>query len=287
MEVIRIPRIAQDTCWKHHMKGRSIGFVPTMGALHEGHLSLIRRSKSENDITVASIFVNPLQFGPAEDFGRYPRPVEEDIRRLREEEIDLLLLPDPAAMYPEEFVTRISVGSLGEKLCGAFRPGHFDGVATVVCKLFAIVRPTRAYFGQKDFQQTVIIRRVNRDLNLTVDVVVCPTIREADGLAMSSRNAYLDPAGRAAAAALIAALSRAAETISRGERNAETARSLLRGRLEEERLIRSIEYASVYDPETLEEVGQIKGDVLLAVAVRIGDTRLIDNVVARPSRQNG
>ena len=278
MEILRIPRIAQDSCKKYLLRGRSLGFVPTMGALHAGHLSLIKRAKTENDITVASIFINPLQFGPAEDLDKYPRDLEEDIRKLREEDIDVLFLPDNNLMYPRSSSTHIVVDSLSQKLCGKFRPGHFSGVATVVAKLFNIINPTRAYFGQKDFQQTVIINRMAKDLNSDVDIVVCPTIRGADGLALSSRNTYLDKEQHTAACALYRCLSKASEAVKSGITSGEKIRELMREVLSTEPLISQIDYASVYGPETLEEVDEIKNEALFAVAVRIGDTRLIDNI---------
>ncbi|HYQ48231.1 MAG TPA: pantoate--beta-alanine ligase, partial [Thermodesulfovibrionales bacterium] len=191
MEIIRIPRIMQDTSRGHLLHSRTLGFIPTMGALHEGHMSLMRMSKEENSITAVSIFVNPAQFGPAEDFASYPRRMEEDIAKLREADIDILFVPDTSAIYPEGFATVVEVKGLSEKMCGRFRPGHFRGVTTVVAKLLMIVNPSRVYFGYKDFQQTVVIKRMAKDLNLHAEIVVCPTIREHDGLAMSSRNAYL------------------------------------------------------------------------------------------------
>jgi pantoate--beta-alanine ligase len=278
MEILRVPRIAQDSCKRHLLRGRSLGFVPTMGALHAGHLSLIKRAKTENDITVASIFINPLQFGPAEDLDKYPRDIEEDIRRLREGDIDILFLPDNNLMYPQGFSTHIEVGPLSERLCGKFRPGHFSGVATVVAKLFNIINPTRAYFGQKDFQQTVIINRMAKDLNFDVDIVVCPTMRETDGLAMSSRNTYLDKEQHTAACALYRCLSKASEAVKSGMTSGMKIRELMREVLSAEPLISQIDYASVYAPETLEEVDEIKSEALFAVAVRIGNTRLIDNI---------
>ena len=279
MEILRVPRITQDSCKKHLLRGRSLGFVPTMGALHDGHISLVRRAKMENDVVVVSIFLNPLQFGPAEDLDKYPRDIEEDIRKLREEEIDILFLPDNSLMYPQGFSTHIEVGGLSEKLCGKSRPGHFRGVATVVAKLFNIVSPTRAYFGQKDFQQTVIIKRMARDLNFDADIIVCPIIREQDGLAMSSRNAYLDKEQRIAVSALYRCLNRASASVKSGATSGEQIRTLMRDSLSAVPLISEIDYASVYDPETLEEVDEIKKEALLAVAVRIGSTRLIDNIL--------
>lgn len=278
MEILRIPRIAQDTCKKHLLRGRSLGFVPTMGALHDGHISLIKRAKMENDVVIASIFVNPLQFGPSEDLDKYPRDIDEDVRKLRETEIDILFLPDNNLMCPQGFSTHIEVDALSERLCGKFRPGHFRGVATIVAKLFNIINPTRAYFGQKDFQQTVIIKRMARDLNFDADIVVCPTIREHDGLAMSSRNVYLDSEQRKAACVLYRCLNEASESVRSGMTSGKKISELMRAPLSAEPLISQIDYASAYDPETLEEVDEIKGDVLFAVAVRIGNTRLIDNI---------
>ena len=269
----------QDTCRKHLQKGRTIGLVPTMGALHEGHLSLIRRSRSENDVTAVSIFVNPAQFGPSEDLSRYPRDIEGDTKKIGELEADVLFLPDDRAMYPAGFCTFLDVEKISEKLCGAFRPGHFRGVATVVSKLFNITLPTRAYFGQKDFQQTVVIRRLAKDLNFGTEVVVCPTIREHDGLAMSSRNAYLTAEQRKAATALFRCLTAASQEMLSGTRTAETVREMMQDILAAEPLIAPVEYAGVYDPQTLDPAAEIKGEVLLAVAVRLGNARLIDNML--------
>jgi pantoate--beta-alanine ligase len=279
MELIRIPRIMQDTCRKHLQKGRSIGFVPTMGALHEGHLSLIKRSRTENDVTAVSIFVNPIQFGPAEDLGKYPRDIEGDSGKIRELEADILFLPDDRVMYPPAFSTFVEVGKISEKLCGAFRPGHFRGVATVVSKLLNIVRPSRAYFGQKDFQQTVVIKKLVKDLNVDAEIVVCPTIRERDGLAMSSRNAYLDGKQRDAATALFRCLTAASQAILSGAQSPASVRKMMHTMLSEEPLVTAIEYADLYDPETLDAMQEIKGEVLLAVAARLGETRLIDNML--------
>lgn len=279
MEIIRIPRIAQDTCKRHLLKGRTIGFVPTMGAIHEGHLSLIKRARAENDITVASIFVNPIQFGPSEDLEKYPGDIVNDIKELRHKEIDILFLPDKTLMYPEGFLTYINVDIISEKLCGRFRPEHFKGVATVVAKLFNIVNPTRAYFGQKDFQQTVIIKRMIKDLNFDLDIIVCPTIREYDGLAISSRNLYLDEKQRKAASVIYRCLSKASDSIKSGMIKTELIKELMIRTISEEASTAEIDYASVYDPETLDEINDIKGDVLIAVAVRLGNTRLIDNIL--------
>ncbi len=279
MEIIRIPRIMQDTSQGHLLRSRTIGFVPTMGALHEGHLSLIRMSREENNVTVVSIFVNPTQFGPSEDFTNYPRPLEADIERLRAEAVDILFLPDDTLMYPAGFSTEIEVKGLSDRMCGHFRPGHFKGVATIVAKLFSLVRPTRAYFGQKDFQQTVIIKRMARDLNYDTEIVVCPTIREQDGLALSSRNAYLGDEERLAATVLYLCLSEAAEAIRAGARSGELIRNKMKDVLARETKITGIDYVSVYHPDTLDEIEDLQGDLLLAAAVRISGTRLIDNML--------
>ncbi|MEJ2696041.1 MAG: pantoate--beta-alanine ligase [Candidatus Sulfobium sp.] len=283
MEIIRIPRIAQETCRKHLLKGRSIGFVPTMGALHEGHMSLVRRAKTENDITVVSIFVNPIQFGPAEDLHEYPRNTEEDIKKLREAEVDTAFVPDSSLMYPPHFSTCVEVEGTSRRLCGGQRPGHFRGVSTVVAKLLNIANPARVYFGQKDFQQTVIIGRMVKDLNFDVEVVVCPTVREHDGLAMSSRNLYLDDERRKAAAVLYRSLTAASDSINAGQRSAKEIRGLMERILSGEPLVTQIDYASLYDPATLEETDEVKDEVLLAVAARLGEVRLIDNVIVNVS----
>jgi len=272
----------QDTSRGHLLHGRTIGFVPTMGALHEGHLSLMRMSKEENTITAVSIFVNPTQFGPSEDFASYPRKLEEDVEKLRKADIDILFLPDTSLIYPEGFATVVEVQGLSEKMCGHYRPGHFRGVTTIVAKLLPILRPTRAYFGQKDFQQTVIIKRMARDLNLDAEIVVCPTIREHDGLAMSSRNAYLGKEQRAAATVLYRSLCRASDAIKAGMHSGAGVRSILQRELSEVPLITGIDYASVFVPDTLDEADEITAEVLLAVAARMGSTRLIDNMLVVP-----
>lgn len=286
METIKIPRIMKETSKRHLHSGKTIGFVPTMGALHEGHLSLVKRAKSENDITVVSIFVNPTQFGPNEDFDKYPRDMEGDMEKLKKEGVDILFMPDTDAMYHKGFSTYITVKDLSDKLCGAFRPGHFTGVATVVCKLFNIVIPTRAYFGQKDFQQTVVIRRMIEDLNMDTEMVICPTIREDDGLAMSSRNAYLGDEERRAAAVIYKTLLSASQMIKSGDSrkegesiSPEDTKKHMHDMLKSEPLISEIQYAGVYDSETLDELNEFKKQNLLAIAVKIGNTRLIDNML--------
>lgn len=279
MEIIRIPGILTETSKRYIYKGRSIGFVPTMGGLHDGHISLIKRAKDENDIVVVSIFINPIQFGPKEDFDRYPRNFESDIEKLRKEDIDILFMPDVKAMYPEGFSTYIEVKGISDKLCGKFRPGHFVGVATIVCKLFNIVMPTRAYFGQKDYQQTLVIKRMVKDLNISVDIIVCPTIREYDGIAMSTRNCYLNPDERKAASIIYKTLVSSSKLIKSGGISPSDVNKYMVDILSKEPLITEIQYAGIYDTETLDPVNEYKKINLLAIALKIGDTRLIDNIL--------
>lgn len=284
MEIIRIPRIMQDTSKGHAMRSRTIGFVPTMGALHEGHLSLVRMARQENDVTVVSIYVNPMQFGPSEDFSRYPRDLEGDAEKLKREGADILFVPDNSLMFPDNFSAHIEVKGLSERLCGQFRPGHFSGVATVVTKLFNIINPQRAYFGQKDYQQGLIIKRLVNDLNMNIEVIACPTVREADGLAMSSRNLYLSPEERNAAQVIYKALSETSKAIKSGIIEAGELKKNMRGILNSQPLVKEIQYCSLYNPETLEELGKIGREALIAVALRIGNTRLIDSMVVTISR---
>lgn len=248
-----------------------------MGALHNGHMSLIKRARAENDVTVVSIFINPLQFGPSEDLDKYPREIETDVTKLRNEEIDILFLPDNSHMYGDNFLTSVNVDSLSEKLCGLHRPMHFRGVATVVAKLFNIVCPSRAYFGQKDFQQAVVIKKMGHDLNSAVDVIICPTVRESDGLAMSSRNMYLDEHQRKAATVIFRCLSEASNAIISGIADAGQIKKIMHGILSGEPKVTRIDYAALYDPVSLDEIQDIGREVLIAVAVRLGDIRLIDN----------
>jgi pantoate--beta-alanine ligase len=279
MEIIRIPTIMRQTSEEHLKKGKTIGFVPTMGALHEGHLSLVGRAKQENDITTVSIFVNPIQFGPSEDFERYPRDREGDLEKLQKEKTDVTFIPEISSMYPERFLTHIEVNEISGRLCGAFRPNHFRGVATVVIKLLNIVKPTRVYFGQKDFQQSVIIKQLVRDLNIGVDVVVCPTVREQDGLAMSSRNAYLSEEQRKAATVIYGCLKEASDLVRSGIMDGIFIKGFMQERILNVPGISSVDYAGVYNPETMVEMSEINGDILLAIALKIGNTRLIDNVL--------
>lgn len=260
-----------------------LGFVPTMGFLHEGHLSLVRRARAEQGAVAASIFVNPTQFAPTDDLSRYPRDLEGDLAKLRDAGADLVFTPGPAEMYPQGFDTRIQVGGVTDMLEGAVRPGHFDGVATVVAKLFNIVQPTAAYFGQKDAQQAVVIRKLVRDLDLPVEIIVADTVREPDGLAMSSRNSYLAASERAAAPVLWRALSAAAAAWSAGERDGDRLRAAMRSVLDAEPMART-DYVSVADPETLQELSSVgEAGALASLAVRIGQTRLIDNLRLGPA----
>ncbi|HEY3949375.1 pantoate--beta-alanine ligase [Phenylobacterium sp.] len=251
-----------------------LGLVPTMGFLHAGHLSLVARARAENPTVAATIFVNPTQFGPNEDLARYPRDMPRDLALLEAAGCDLVFAPEPADIYPAGFDTVVEVRGVTEGLEGAVRPGHFAGVATVVAKLFNIVQPTRAYFGQKDAQQSVVIRKMVRDLNLPVEVVVAPTVREVDGLAMSSRNSYLTPEQRAEAPALFRALSAAKAAYDAGERDAEALRAAMRSELDGF----AVDYVSVADAETLRELNRIDGPALASLAARLGTTRLIDNL---------
>lgn len=261
--------------WKR--EGKRIGLVPTMGYLHEGHLSLVRESKERTDVTVVSIFVNPTQFGPNEDFKKYPRDLKKDSAYLEKAGVDCLFHPDAAEIYPPGYRTFVEVQGLQDRLCGKSRPGHFRGVATVVLKLFDIVAPDAAFFGAKDAQQVLILRRMAADLDLDVEVVTCPLVREPDGLALSSRNAYLSADERKAALSLSIGLRWAERAVAAGERDAAKVIAGILAVLEAEPLAR-VDYVEAVDPETLEPVAEIRGDVLVVLAVFIGRTRLIDNV---------
>jgi pantoate--beta-alanine ligase len=253
------------------VEGKSIGLVPTMGALHAGHLSLVDAARRENDVVVVSIFVNPIQFGPGEDLTSYPRDFERDGALLEEAEVAAVYRPTVEAMYPSGATTRVRVGDVSEPLEGKARPGHFEGVATVVTKLFAAVEPDRAYFGQKDAQQVAVVKRLTADLDLGVDIRVRPIVREPDGLALSSRNVYLNPDERRAATALSAALRDAAIAYAAGEHDPDRLRQALRRRLEAESLVK-VDYAELVDPATFRSPG-----TLAVLAARVGRTRLIDN----------
>lgn len=256
-----------------------VGFVPTMGFLHAGHLSLVQQAKAENGVAIASIFVNPTQFGPNEDFASYPRDTPRDLALLEAAGCDLVWMPSVEEIYPAGFSSYVEVEGVTAPLEGARRPGHFRGVATVVTKLFNVVQPTKAYFGQKDAQQTVVIRQFVRDLAMPVEVVIAPTIREADGLAMSSRNSYLNAEQRAAAPVLYRALTAAQTAYAAGQTDAEAIRQLMLETLAQESLAQ-VDYVSIADPRSLQELTTIdQQGALVSLAVRIGKTRLIDNLV--------
>jgi len=258
---------------------RPLGLAPTMGALHEGHLALVRQGRQENQRLAVSIFVNPTQFSPTEDLSRYPRDLERDLALLRQEGVDLVYAPSPKEIYPAGFDTWVDPGALADRLEGAARPGHFRGVATVVTKLFNLVRPDRAYFGQKDGQQVLVIQQLVRDLNIEVEVVVVPTVREPDGLALSSRNSFLTPEQRKAAPVIYRALRRAQELRRQGVAGGEDLRAAVRRVLEKEPLLEQVEYVSLADCYTLGELDVLAGRAMLSVAARLGQTRLIDNLI--------
>ena len=260
------------------LAGKKIACVPTMGFLHEGHLSLVREGKRRGDVVVVTIFVNPMQFNQASDFDKYPRNVEQDQRMLEEIGTDVLFYPTAPEMYPENFQTAVEVDKVSKPLCGAFRPGHFRGVTTVVAKLFNIVKPHFALFGEKDFQQCVVIQRMVKDLNFDVEIIPMPTIRETDGIAMSSRNARLNESERQTSLCISRALNSAQEMVTRGERNTEAVLQMVQDTLSKDGGVR-LEYASLCHPETLEEASRVSGPTLLAIAVWVGDVRLIDNCV--------
>lgn len=279
--VIHDPKSLYREVAELRRQGNKVGLVPTMGALHQGHLSLVEAAFEECDICVTTIFVNPSQFGPSEDLDKYPRTLDADLDALGSLGVQIAFVPEADAVYGPKHATWIEVGSVAEPLEGKCRPGHFRGVATIVLKLFNMAGANVAYFGQKDYQQAQVIRRMVEDLNVPVDIRVCPIVREPDGLAMSSRNAYLDADERQRAVSLSKSLRRAEELIAGGETNTRRIRSAV-----EEILLQDgkgdIEYVALADPETLEPVESISGEIVIALAVRIGKTRLIDNCLARP-----
>jgi pantoate--beta-alanine ligase len=258
--------------------GKKIGFVPTMGALHIGHISLIEAAKKKCDFVVVSIFVNPTQFGPKEDFKKYPRPIKADLKMCRKAGVDVVFAPTPDEMYPAENLTLVEVEKISELLCGKFRPGHFRGVATVCAKLFNIVTPDVAYFGQKDAQQAIVIKRMVADLNMPLKIVICPTVREANGLAMSSRNQYLTPQQKKDAAYIYKSLQKCRRMIKQGVRDTKKITVEMRKILKQIPSAK-IQYVSIVDVETLQNIDKVAGKVLVAVAVKIGPTRLIDNIL--------
>lgn len=271
----------QATCRELRRSGKSIGFIPTMGALHAGHLSLVRSARSRNDLVVVSIFVNPLQFGPTEDFSNYPRALESDSKMLTSENVDLLFAPSIHEMYPKGAATIVRVEGLSEKLDGRSRPGHFQGVTTVVNKLFEIVRPDRAYFGQKDAAQVAVLKKMVHDLNIDTELIVCPIVREPDGLAMSSRNAYLTPEQRRQALVLHRSLMRVQLMEDRGEFSALKLADAAKEVILEEPGAR-LDYFEIVDADSLDPLVDVSGGALVAVAAWVGTTRLIDNIMLHP-----
>lgn len=261
-----------------HRSGKSVGFVPTMGALHQGHLSLARTARSQSDVVVVSIFVNPKQFGPQEDFSKYPRTFEQDSALLQAEKVDYIFSPSVEEMYPQDATSWVKVEEISDRLDGRSRPGHFHGVTTVVSKLFNIIQPDLAFFGQKDAAQVAIIRKMVRDLNFDVRIVVCPIVREQDGLAMSSRNAYLSPEQRKQAIILYRSLMRVQTLADQGESNAEKLIAAGKQVIAEEPAAR-LDYFEIVNPDTLESVSNISRGALVAVAAHVGTTRLIDNIL--------
>ena len=263
---------------EHKRGGKTVGFVPTMGYLHRGHVSLIEASVEENNYTIVSIFVNPTQFGPNEDLDKYPRDITKDTETTKNAGVDVLFVPLVNEIYPKDYSTFVNVEEISDYLCGSTRLNHFKGVATVVTKLFNICNPTKAYFGQKDYQQAVVIKRMVRDLNMDLSVVVCPIVREADGLAMSSRNVYLSHEERAQSLSINISLKMASKLVDLGERNTVNLIEKVTSILEESDLI-SVEYVEVVDVKSLHRVNKIESTAVLAIAVKIGRTRLIDNII--------
>ena len=258
--------------------GKTIGFVPTMGYLHEGHISLIRCAKKENDIVIVSIFVNPLQFGKNEDLDKYPRDIKRDLTICNNEGVNIVFNPSYEEMYPEDYKTYVVVEDITEGLCGAYRPGHFKGVTTVVTKLFNIVKPDRAYFGKKDYQQYIVIKQMVKDLNMDIEVIGCPIVREHDGLAMSSRNKYLSPEERKSAVSLSKALFHAKNLFEKGETNPLTIKKEIEKNILSYPKVKKIQYIEIIDSKTLKPVSKLKKGDIIALAVFVGDTRLIDNI---------
>jgi len=280
MKIITTVKEMQTEAEKLRQRGKVIGLVPTMGYLHEGHLSLIRIARKKADVVVISIFVNPTQFGPNEDLGKYPRDIKRDEKLASETGVDIIFCPSNEEMYPERYLTYVTVEKITETLCGTSRPGHFRGVTTICAKLFNIVKPHFAVFGEKDYQQAVIIKHMIRDLNLDMELITGPIVREADGLAMSSRNAYLSPAERQDALVLNRSLKFAEEMIRNGEKRTEVIIKAVKKMIEEKKSTR-VDYVSVVDPDTLASLEKIEDKALIALAVFVGDTRLIDNRIVK------
>jgi len=277
MKIVRTIDSMKREIYIYKNQGLTIGFVPTMGYLHEGHISLMKKAKEENNIVVTSIFVNPIQFGPNEDYNKYPRDFERDEKLARSVGVDVIFYPNVEEMYPSDFKTKVIVQKITNIMCGKSRPGHFDGVATVVLKLFNIIKPDRAYFGEKDAQQLAVIKQMIKDLNLDVEIIGMPIVRESDGLAMSSRNSYLNEEERKSATVLYKSLILAKEMINNGERKADIIKQEMQNLILKEKYAK-IDYIEIVDKNTFEPIDQIKGNILIALAVYIGSTRLIDNI---------
>jgi pantoate--beta-alanine ligase len=280
MEIIVQTKEMQQRAEQQRRQGMTIAFVPTMGFLHEGHLSLMREGRKRGDCLVTSIFVNPTQFGPTEDFAQYPRDMRRDLQLIQGVGVDICFTPTVAEIYPDGFQTYVEVERVTQNLCGASRPGHFRGVTTVVAKLFNIVKPHLALFGQKDYQQVVAIKQMVKDLNMDVEVIGMPTIRESDGLAMSSRNSYLLPKKRKEAARLYRSLIKGKELFVLGERSSATILQEVKKIIEEDKTA-VIDYVKICDAHTLEDIDEIKGEAIIALAVKMGKTRLIDNITLK------
>lgn len=280
MEVVKTIAELRVKLEYHRRDGKSIGLVPTMGYFHEGHLSLMRRARGECDVVVVSLYVNPIQFGPKEDFKEYPRDFNKDRKLAEEEGVDFLFAPSDQEMYPNQQLAFVEVAKITEGLCGAHRPGHFKGVATVCAKLFNIVEPNKAYFGQKDAQQALVVKRMVEDLNFNLEIVIYPMVREEDGLAMSSRNTYLPPKEREQALVLYRSLKLAEDLVRRGERSSKLVKDKMRKIIGKESEVQ-LEYLSICNGKTLEEVDSLEGETLIALAARVGSTRLIDNIVVK------
>jgi len=280
MEIIATVKEMQRRSEQLRREGKKIAFVPTMGYLHKGHLSLMHEGRKRGDVLVISIFVNPTQFGPGEDYDQYPRDMKRDLALVQGVGVDICFTPPAQEMYPDRFQTAVEVEQVTRNLCGISRPGHFRGVTTVVAKLFNIVKPHLAFFGQKDYQQLIAIKRMAEDLNMDIEVIGTPTVRENDGLAMSSRNTYLNPQQRKEATSLSRALRKGEELFRQGERSAAVILNHVRGIIEEGKSA-AINYAKICDAHTLEDIEEIKGEALIAVAVKIGKTRLIDNIILK------
>ncbi len=280
MQVVTDSSELQKIAFQLVKEGKTIGFVPTMGALHAGHISLVKESKARNDITIVSIFVNPAQFAPHEDLSKYPRPIERDQEMLVKEEVDYLFHPAPLEIYPEGYKTYVTVKDLSDVLEGKTRPGHFSGVATVVLKLFNIVLPTNTYFGQKDLQQSLVVKKLIKDLNLPVNLIMMPIVRESDGLALSSRNVYLSPQERKDALALSQSLQLAQKLILGGEKDVAVIHAAMKQHIERHGSLR-IDYIAICDPEDLSPIKLISDKVVILLAAYDGKTRLIDNMIVK------